>query len=144
MIPKWFIIASTVILWAEIVGLLAWIFAMIPMFIIDSVWRASQILIGFHFITPATLYLIREYGVKNISFVKLYPLFVTISFLVVIGTDTLHLFGVVSEYNDLYVHANENNRSRSIYILELVLASYFSLMTASAVTITVLLYLGSR
>ena len=132
---------ATFILWLEIIGLLAWLFSLIPVFIVDKVWRASHILIGFHFIIPATLYLIRETRNWNFSFVRTYPLFIIISFLFVIGTDTTHLFGVVSEYNELYIHANENNRSKSIYILELTLATYFSFMNAITVTWTVIYYL---
>jgi hypothetical protein len=130
---------AKIILWLEIIGLLTWLFSLIPVFIVDKVWRGSHLLIGFHFIIPATLYLIiesREY--MKFSFVRTFPLFIAISFLFVIGTDTTHLFGVVSEYDELYVHAKENNRSRSIYILELVLAVYFSLMNAIVVTWTVI------
>jgi len=138
------------ILFLELIGLAWWLFSLIPIFVVDKVWRASHILIGFHSILPITLYLIQETYFKQLkekekkeekkieSLFWQYPLVIVISYLFVIGTDTTHLFGIVSEYDELYVHAQANNRSRSIYILELSIASYYSFLNAITVTWTVI------
>lgn len=138
-----FYYCSTIILYAELLGLIVWLAGIVPTMLLDPVWRASQLLIGFHAIIPTVLYMIREGYENKKALVTEYPLIVLILLLFVIGTDTMHLLGVSFEHHEFFLLSEENGHQKEIYILQLFYACYFSLLNALATTLIAITFLRS-